>query len=197
MALHPVDRALCRLLLCVFFLSATLGCEVIVGVVLQGAAARDRASTPVPFEKTPWVADGRISNLGLLVHREGTLEARFVRDQGFPPVSMLVSIDGALVAEFWEKEALALWLSPGRHRISCLSRIRPDKQVPLLAVASRDSTKSTDLELDLTPGPVPCIRISIIGDEPKLTSLVPAGSPPSRGQAKVTAGVAAGSWPPG
>jgi hypothetical protein len=155
--------------------SAALGCDLPVRALLQALETRSRTSVAVPFEKTPWVADVRIANLGLLDRREATLEVRFVRDLGFPTTSLQLSIDDALVADFWEREALALWLAPGRHRISCLQRQRPDKHVPFLPEAVQNGSRSTELELDLQPGTRPCVRLAITGAGPRLTVDLPAG----------------------
>lgn len=114
------------------------------------------------------MADGRIADLHLLDRKEGALELRFVRDVGFPVESVLISIDGALVADFWEREALAVWLPPGRHRVTSLQRLRPDKQLPIMPRAVIDRTDEAALDLEVAPGPVACIRIAITGKGPRL-----------------------------
>ncbi len=160
--------------LCLALLPTLLGCEVVVRATLAGVQSESRseqASTPVPFEKAPWVEHGRIAAPDLLVQREGTLEVRFVRDRGLPIMGLLLSVDGVLVGEFWEGEALALWLSPGHHAVLCQRRVRPDKTFPLQPAAWQEPGHSSLLELEAAPGGRPCVRMALIGDRPKLIRL--------------------------
>ncbi len=170
MVFHLIERSRSRSWLCLILLPALLSCEVVVRAALEGlhsAGRREKTTSPVPFEKAPWVEHARVAASGLLIQREGTREVRFVRDRGLPTVSLLLSMDGAPVAEFWEGEALALWLPPGRHHLLCQMRSRPDNRKPLQPETGQDSDPWIPLELEVAPESRPCVRLAIIGSRPK------------------------------
>lgn len=177
MAFHLVDRSLGSVLPSLLLLGASMGCELVVRAALEGlhhSGRSEKSSTPVPFERAPWVDHGRVAQPGLLVQREGAREVRFVRDRGFPAWSLLLTIDGAPVAEFWEGEALALWLPSGHHPMVCHRRTRADKAVPLQPMTDSFPGSPAVLELEGAPSEtVPCIRLAITGDWPRLIRLEP------------------------
>lgn len=158
-----------RSLLSLVLLAASLGCSgLAMGLdYLIYESRNEKVSTAMPFEKAPCVDPGRVAQPGLLAKREGTQEVRIVRDRGLPAWSLLISIDGAPVAEFWEGEALALWLPPGRHVLKCQRRTRTDKALPFQSAAELDAGSSSLLELEVAPESRPCVRLAIIGSRPK------------------------------
>ncbi len=178
MVFHLIERSWCRSGLCLALLATLLGCEVVARAALEGLHSGSRGekalvSTPVPFERAPWVERDRIAEVALLARGEGAREVRFVRDRGLPAVSLLLFVDGAMVAEFWEGEALALWLFPGRHRLLCLMRSRPENRRPLPSETGQDSDPWIPLEVEVATGSIPCLRLAIAGNTPKLIRLEP------------------------